>query len=128
LRKSELERFMSDSLDTITKQVVNGKIITSTMDDEPLWWWHERGEHLYPTLASMAHDLFSIPGMSSECERTFSAGKRLVSDDHYSLKIDIIEADQCLKSLFKNGVADGQATFTTIAAAVDDEIVDTTSL
>jgi hypothetical protein len=118
---------MSDSLDTITKTVVNGKILTNTMADEPLRWWRERGEHLYPTLASMAYDLFSIPGMSSECERAFSSGKRMITDDRYSLKSDIMEADQCLKSWFKNDVADGQAAFTSIAAA-DDEIVDITGL
>lgn len=55
----------------------------------------------------MAFDLFSIPGMSSECERAFSAAIRMLTDDRYNLKYDIIEADQCLKSWFKNRVADG---------------------
>jgi hypothetical protein len=67
--------------------------------------------------------------MSSQCERAFSSALRLVTDDRYNLKQDIIEADQCLKSWFKSRVADGQAAFTTIAIAealIDDETVDIT--
>jgi hypothetical protein len=41
----------------------------------------------------MAYDLFSIPGMSSKCERAFSSALRLVTDDRYNLKQDIIKAD-----------------------------------
>jgi len=55
----------------------------------------------------MAYDLFSIPSISSECERAFSSSKRMITDDRYSLKSDIIEANQCLKSWFKNDVANG---------------------
>ena len=61
-----------------------------------------------------------------ECERAFSAGKRLVTDHRYNLKNDIIEADQCINRWCKHGIVDGQAAFTNIAVA-DDEIVDTTS-
>lgn len=61
-----------------------------------------------------------------ECERAFSAAKRLITDDRYNLKSDIIEVDQCLKSWFKYGIADGQAAFNTIA--IDEEIVEITSL
>lgn len=66
--------------------------------------------------------------LSSECEPAFSSAKRMITDDCYKLKSDILEADQCPKSWFKNSVADGQAASTTIAAAVDDEIVDITGL
>jgi hypothetical protein len=74
----------------------------------------------------MAFDLFSIPSISSECERAFSAAIRMLIDNRYNLKYDIIKADQCLKSWFKNRVADGQVAFTTIATAIDngDEVVD----
>jgi hypothetical protein len=98
---------MNDALDVSLKRLVDGKTIATNMKDEPLRWWRERGQHLYPTLATMAFDLFAIPGMSSECERAFSAAIRLLTDDRYNLKPDIIEADQCLKSWFKSGVADG---------------------
>jgi hypothetical protein len=74
----------------------------------------------------MAYDLFAMPAMSSECERAFSSAKRLIAEQRYNLKTDIIEADQCLKSWLKNGIADGQAAFIDIAAVMD-EIIDTTS-
>jgi hypothetical protein len=74
----------------------------------------------------MAYDLFSIPAMSAECERAFSLARRLITDDRYNLKPDIIEADQCIKSWCKHGIVDGRAAFTNIAVA-DDEILDTTS-
>jgi hypothetical protein len=116
---------MTDSHDLTTKTVVNCKIIYGTIKDEPLRWWRERGEHLYPTLAIMAYDLFSIPGMSSECERAFSASKRMITDERYNLNTDVIEADQCIKSWIKNEVTDGQAVFNTLTM-VDGEIMDIT--
>jgi hypothetical protein len=97
-RQSELDRFMHDALDLACKRVVNGRIVTTSMKDEPLRWWRKRGEHLYPTLARMAYNLFAFPGMSSECERAFNSTLQLVTDDRYNLKQDIIEADQRLKS------------------------------
>jgi hypothetical protein len=62
-------------------------------------------------LAKLAFDLFAIPGMSSKCERVFSNGKKLVTDERYNLKADIIKADQCLKNWFVKGLADGAVIF-----------------
>jgi hypothetical protein len=79
--------------------------------NKPLLWWKDVGEQLYPTLAGLAYNLFSIPGMSSECERAFSQAKRMVTDERHGLKEDIIEADQCLKSWLVNGLVDGSSLF-----------------
>jgi hypothetical protein len=125
--KSELERFISDSLDTSIASVIDAKITKVSMVDEPLRWWRERGEHSYLTLASMAYDLFSIPVISSECKHAFSASERPITDHRYNLENDIIEADQCIKSSFKHGITDGAAAFTNIAL-INDEIIDITSL
>jgi hypothetical protein len=76
----------------------------------------------------MAYDLFTIPAMSSKCERTFSFAKRLINEHRYNLKTDVIEADQCIKIWLKNGITDGQATFSTITTVIDDVIVDITGL
>jgi hypothetical protein len=126
LKKTELDRFMNDSLDTSITTTMNYQIVKHSLINKPLRWRRERGEHLYPTLAGMAYYLFAIPAMSSECERAFSSTKRLITDQRYSLKSDIIEADQCVKSWFKHGVADGEAAFTTISAidhlAMDERI------
>ena len=96
-----------DSLNTFITVIKDGKPSKQTLVNEPLRWWRERGELLYPTLASMAYDLFSIPAMSAECERAFSLAKKLITDERYNLKPDIIEADQCIKSWCKHGIVDG---------------------
>jgi hypothetical protein len=41
------------------------------------WWWDRRFE--YPILYQIAMDIFSIPAMSSECERVFSQLRRLIT-------------------------------------------------
>jgi hypothetical protein len=63
----------------------------------------------------MAYELFAIPSMSSECERAFSAARRLITDERYNLETNIIEADQYVKSWFKHGIANGRVAFTNIA-------------
>lgn len=114
-QQSELNRFMDATLDTSLTIKVKGLSTRTSYINEPLQWWCDHGRHAYPTLSIMAFDLFAIPGMSSECERAFSSAKRLITDERCSLKSDIIEADQCIKSWFKYGIADGQAAFTSIA-------------
>lgn len=47
---------------------------------DPLEWWN-RHQLEYPVLYRMALDLFSIPGMSSECERVFSQTKKMITDE-----------------------------------------------
>ena len=52
----------------------------------------------------MAIDIYSIPAISAEPERVFSGAKRTVSDLRGSLKGEIIELLECLKSWFQLGV------------------------
>jgi hypothetical protein len=82
---TELNRFIDDDLDTDCTEFSQGKALIMSYADQPLCWWRERGEAIYPTLASMAYDLRAIPGMSSECERSFSAAKKMITEDRYSL-------------------------------------------
>ncbi|TKA64921.1 hypothetical protein B0A49_12969 [Cryomyces minteri] len=88
----------------------------------PLAWWRDRGEALYPTLATMAYDLFSVPGMSSECERVFSQAKKMVTDERFNLKADIVQADQCLKNWLRNGVAIGHLTLEALERAIEEAV------
>jgi hypothetical protein len=67
----------------------------------------------------MAYDLFAMPAMSCECERTFSSGKRLIAEQN--LKSGIIEVEQCIKTWLKNGIPNGQAIFNNIAAVLDED-------
>ncbi len=60
-------------------------------------YWLERrqGE---PELAQFALDVLSIPVMSDDNERSFSAAKDMITDRRNRLNEDIIEACQCLKN------------------------------
>jgi hAT family C-terminal dimerisation region len=58
---------------------------------EPLVWWKEHQTD-FPILARMAFDTFSIPAMSSEVERAFSAAKKLITDERNSLGPEAVEA------------------------------------
>jgi hypothetical protein len=71
-----------------------------------LRWWQEVGKKEYPTLAGLAFTVFSMPAMSSECERAYSRAGMMVTDDRYQRKADIIEADQLLKSWLAGNLID----------------------
>jgi hypothetical protein len=75
--------------------------------NRPLAWWREHGEKMFPTLSILAYNVLSMPGMSAECERVFSQAKRMVTDERFNLRADIIEAEQCLKSWLISGLVDG---------------------
>jgi hypothetical protein len=69
----------------------------------PLEWW-SRHQLEYPVLYRMALDLFSIPGMSAECERVFSQTKKMITDERNRLAPDIVEADQLQKHWLMRGL------------------------
>jgi hypothetical protein len=69
---------------------------------------------MFPTLTKLAFKLLAIPGMSAECKRAFSQAKRVITDERFSLKQDVIEAEQCLKSWLINKIADGQKAWDTL--------------
>ena len=62
-------------------------------------YWNDR-YYTQPDLARMALDVLAVLSMSDECERLFSSAKILLSDRRSRLKIDIIEASECLRSWF----------------------------
>jgi hypothetical protein len=76
---------------------INAEIIDDISD--PRAWWQEHTQQLnYPNLSVMALDLLSIPAMSAEPERLFSAAKISITDRRNRLGIQSIEALECLKS------------------------------
>jgi hypothetical protein len=66
------------------------------------WWQEHRTE--YPILSTMALDILSIPGMSAEVERVFSAGGRLITDERNALGPDAVKACQLQKHWMKQGI------------------------
>ena len=61
------------------------------------YWLRQLKDKSTYQLARMALDMASIPAMSSECERVFSQSKLLITRQRHRLKVDIIEATQCLQ-------------------------------
>jgi hypothetical protein len=73
--------------------------------DDPLRWWIDH-EADYPILAKMAFDLFSVPAMSSECERIFSQAKKVITDERNRINSDTVAAIECQKHLLRTGILD----------------------
>ena len=70
---------------------------------DPLEWWHQH-QLEYPVLYRMALDLFSIPGMSAECERVFSQAKKMITAERNRLAPEVVEADQLQKQWLLRGL------------------------
>ena len=72
-------------------------------DDEPAfdWWIQSEQRERFPLLSKMAIDIFSVPPMSAEPERVFSGAKLTITHQRNRLKMNTIEALQCLKSWFR---------------------------
>lgn len=58
----------------------------------------------FPSSTKLALDIYSIPAMSSECERVFSETKRVITDERNQLKDTTIEAIQCQRNWLTNKV------------------------
>ena len=49
-------------------------------------------------------DTLSIPAMATECERTFSSAKKLITPERNALGDATIEASECLKAWWDQGL------------------------
>ena len=75
-----------------------------------LQYWLNRYES-QPDLARFALDILVVPPMSDECERLFSSCKILLEDRRSRLRMDIIEANECLRHSYgppRKGAFDDQ--------------------
>ena len=62
------------------------------------YWLDSKQKQDYPNLSRMAIDILSIPAMSSDPERAFSAAKITLTDRRNKLSMEMIECLECLKS------------------------------
>ncbi|KAG7414961.1 putative AC transposase [Fusarium oxysporum f. sp. raphani] len=67
--------------------------------DDAIAYWLSRYDS-QRDLARFALDLFAISPMSDECERLFSSAKLTIVDRRGRLKVDIIEACECLRAWY----------------------------
>ena len=113
---NEYSSFGKRSISTLTAQRKKAKTVneldsfqTRTIYAEdldvtnPLEWW-SRHQSEYPVLYRMALDLFSIPGMSAECERVFSQAEKMITDERNRLSPETVEADQLQKHWLMRGL------------------------
>jgi len=56
----------------------------------------------------LAFDTLAIPVMSSECEKIFSSAKKLLTPERNALADDIIEATECSKAWWAQGLIQQQ--------------------
>ena len=80
-------------------------LLTAEIGDweSPLAWWQAH-EKVFPRLAQMARDIFSIPAMSAEVERLFSSTKLMIPPARNLLQPDGIEAGECVRSWTLGGL------------------------
>jgi hypothetical protein len=74
----------------------------ATVTDLIEYWKFKRSS--YPRLALMALEILTIPAMSAEVERVFSSAKQTITDRRARLKVDIIEACECLNHCEAAGI------------------------
>jgi hAT family C-terminal dimerisation region len=94
---SDPEPPIVDSLD----QFIETDVIPLGEDEvfDPIQYWNDRYTS-QPDLARMALDALAVSAMSDECERLFSSAKILLNDRRSRLKMDIIEASECLRAWY----------------------------
>jgi hypothetical protein len=68
---------------------------------KPIEWWRDHLDE-YPTLSRMVLDFFSVPAMSSECERVFSLAKLILTTQRQHMNEMTLEAILCLKLWWKD--------------------------
>jgi hypothetical protein len=65
--------------------------------DNPITWWMDRRQQ-FPTLSTLALDVFSIPAMAADCERAFSLAKLTLTTQRLAMDPKTLEMVQCLKN------------------------------
>jgi len=79
---------------------------TATIDSKainPIAWLDILGQQ-FPSIRQWAFDTLSCPATSCKCERAFRSAKRLIIPDRNALGDDLIEALECLKAWWDNGL------------------------
>ena len=66
--------------------------------DPRAWWCEPTQQQLFPNLSKMALDFLTIPAMSDDAERAFSAAKRTCTDSRGRIRPETLEWTECLKS------------------------------
>ena len=88
----------------------NCEAVSENEHFDVIQYWIDRSES-QPDLARFALDILAVPPMSDECERLFSSCKILLEDRRSRLRMDIVEANECLRHSYgppQKGTFDNQ--------------------
>jgi hypothetical protein len=120
LGPDEFQRFISATPTTVAKNDTHWNPIH--------WWIDESNKGNYDTLHFYALDHLSCPAMATQCERVFSAARRTLTPERNALGPQIIEACECLRWWWRNGVVTGRASTCPMTPRVEIEAQITTAL
>ncbi|KAK8013477.1 hypothetical protein PG991_009070 [Apiospora marii] len=85
---------------------------------DPIVYWFIR-RFKYPRLSQMALDTLTIPAMSAECERLFSAAGRLLNSTRSSLEIVIVSMCMALRPWLRAGILHDEEVDQTVISVVE---------
>jgi len=95
---------------TILK-ITGGNVAKNDTHWNPInWWIDESKKGNFDTLHLYALDHLSCPAMATQCERVFSAARRTLTPERNALGMKVIEACECLRWWWRNGVVSGMPT------------------
>jgi len=95
---SQKKQKISDIYDEEYQKFLNAEAVSVTCC--PLDWWR-RNEQFYPNLADVARCYLAIPASQAACERIFSTGEKIVTDERRRLDVEITSAQMCLHQNIK---------------------------
>ena len=90
--------------------------------DNPVRWWMDRRQQ-FPTLSTLALDLFSIPAMAADCERAFSLAKLTLTTQRLAMDPKTLEMVQCLKNWLRRDAVTLGGVYFKPATSADEATV-----
>jgi hypothetical protein len=102
LTYDEFQRFIYATPTIVAKNDTHWNLIN--------WWIDESKKGNFDTLHLYALDHLSCPAMATQCERVFSAARRTLTPERNALGMKVIEACECLRWWWRNGVVSGMPT------------------
>ncbi|EAQ93808.1 hypothetical protein CHGG_02043 [Chaetomium globosum CBS 148.51] len=87
--------------------------------DNPITWWMGRRQQ-FPTLSTLALDIFSIPAMAADCERAFSLAKLTLTSQRLAMDLKTLQMVQCLKNWVRRDAVTLGGVYFKLAVSADE--------
>jgi hypothetical protein len=100
-KRLKLDRLAPEEIDQFEEYITTDPVVSNSQGDFDVIQYWMGCRMTSPELSKMALDIFAVPLMSDDNERSFSAARDMITYRRTCLQADIIEACQCLKSWIK---------------------------